>query len=197
MRHYKSYITMALAACTLSLLLAAMSTWRTWIPIPQRLQPLTPTHSSRLPNSILMVTWRWVKLTVATFMPLISNWWAAGILRIMVAAIHLTLTRWGISGRTTIENIKDLTDAQARTTDDDEKVNINAAVRIYRVYLMSHLTDIYGDVPYFEAGKALLMVSSRLDMTRKKRYTMTFCGTRRCRNSFWWYQGPHHRRCHL
>ena len=73
-----------------------------------------------------------------------------------------------------LKNIKDLTDAQARTTDDDEKVNINAAVRIYRVYLMSHLTDIYGDVPYFEAGKALLMVSSRLDMTRKKRYTMTF-----------------------
>lgn len=74
----------------------------------------------------------------------------------MVAAIHLTLTRWGISGRTTIENIKDLTDAQARTTDDDEKVNINAAVRIYRVYLMSHLTDIYGDVPYFEAGKGFI-----------------------------------------
>ena len=50
-----------------------------------------------------------------------------------------------------LKNIKDLTDAQARTMDDEEKVNINAAVRIYRVYLMSHLTDIYGDVPYFEA----------------------------------------------
>lgn len=74
----------------------------------------------------------------------------------MVAAIHLILTRWGISGRTTIENIKDLTDAQARTMDDEEKVNINAAVRIYRVYLMSHLTDIYGDVPYFEAGKGFI-----------------------------------------
>ena len=63
---------------------------------------------------------------------------------------------------------------QARTTDDDEKVNINAAVRIYRVYLMSHLTDIYGDVPYFEAGKGFIDGKFTLDMTRKKRYTMTF-----------------------
>lgn len=92
----------------------------------------------------------------------------------MVAAIHLTLTRWAYLAELLFENIKDLTDAQARTTDDDEKVNINAAVRIYRVYLMSHLTDIYGDVPYLKREKALLMVSSRLDMTRKKRYTMTF-----------------------
>lgn len=52
--------------------------------------------------------------------------------------------------------IKNLTDAQYRTADNTEKVNINSAVRIYRVYLMSIITDIHGDVPYCEAGKGFL-----------------------------------------
>lgn len=48
--------------------------------------------------------------------------------------------------------VRDLTDAIQSTKDDPKKVNLNAALRIYRVYIMSLLTDIYGDVPYFEAG---------------------------------------------
>ena len=52
--------------------------------------------------------------------------------------------------------IKNLTDAQYRTADNAEKVNINSAVRIYRVYLMSVITDIHGDVPCSEAGKGFL-----------------------------------------
>ena len=52
--------------------------------------------------------------------------------------------------------IKNLTDAQYRTADNTEKVNINSAVRIYRVYLMSVITDIHGDVPCSEAGKGFL-----------------------------------------
>lgn len=48
--------------------------------------------------------------------------------------------------------IKNLTDGVARTADDSSKVNINAALRIYRVYMMSLITDIYGDAPYGEAG---------------------------------------------
>lgn len=58
MRHYKSYITMALAACTLSFASCSDEYMENMNTDPQRLQPLTPTHSSRLPNSILMVTWR-------------------------------------------------------------------------------------------------------------------------------------------
>ena len=52
-----------------------------------------------------------------------------------------------------LTGVKNITDAQVRTEGDATKVNINAVVRIYRVYLMSLLTDLYGDVPYFEAGK--------------------------------------------
>lgn len=60
---------------------------------------------------------------------------------------------WTSSYTTAIKNI---TDAQYRTANDAEKMNINSALRIYRVYLMSIITDIYGDVPYSEAGKGFL-----------------------------------------
>ncbi|OJU54116.1 MAG: hypothetical protein BGN96_13605 [Bacteroidales bacterium 45-6] len=52
--------------------------------------------------------------------------------------------------------IKNIADAEYRTANDTLKVNINSALRIYRVYLMSIITDIYGDVPYSEAGKGFL-----------------------------------------
>ena len=52
--------------------------------------------------------------------------------------------------------IKNITDAQYRTDDDPNKVNINSVLSIYKVYLISIITDIYGDAPYREAGKGLL-----------------------------------------
>lgn len=45
--------------------------------------------------------------------------------------------------------IKNLVDAIANSAD---LPNLNAALRIHRVYMMSVLTDIYGDVPCKEAG---------------------------------------------
>ena len=52
--------------------------------------------------------------------------------------------------------IKNLTDAQYRTAQVEGKSNIHAALTIYRVYLMSIITDIYGDAPCSEAGKGFL-----------------------------------------
>ncbi len=37
--------------------------------------------------------------------------------------------------------------------DDPAKVNLYAVARIWRVYCFSRLTDLYGDIPYFEAGQ--------------------------------------------
>ena len=48
-------------------------------------------------------------------------------------------------------SIKNVVDAIANSTD---KPNTNAALRIHRVYLMSVLTDIYGDLPCTEAAKS-------------------------------------------
>jgi len=45
--------------------------------------------------------------------------------------------------------IKNLVDAIANSAD---KPSVNAALRIHRVYLMSVLTDIYGDLPCMDAG---------------------------------------------
>ena len=52
--------------------------------------------------------------------------------------------------------IKNLTDAKYRTAQVEGKSNIHAALTIYRVYLMSIITDIYGDAPCSEAGKGFL-----------------------------------------
>ena len=49
--------------------------------------------------------------------------------------------------------VKNITDMVARTTGDPAQVNINAVARIMKVYIFSRLTDLYGDIPYFEAGK--------------------------------------------
>ena len=49
--------------------------------------------------------------------------------------------------------IKNLTDAEFRTSGDESNVNINAVTKIYRVYMMSIITDIYGDVPCSDAGQ--------------------------------------------
>lgn len=52
--------------------------------------------------------------------------------------------------------IANLVDAEYRTKDDPAKTNINAVLNIYKVYIMSVITDLYGDVPYSEAGKGYL-----------------------------------------
>lgn len=49
--------------------------------------------------------------------------------------------------------IKNAVDAIEKTKETNP--NLNAILRIHRVYLMSVLTDTYGDVPYFDAGRAL------------------------------------------
>lgn len=52
--------------------------------------------------------------------------------------------------------VKNLVDGIYRSANDDAKRNVNAALRIYRVYVMSLITDIYGDCPYTEAGLGYL-----------------------------------------
>ncbi len=49
--------------------------------------------------------------------------------------------------------VKNIVDAIAHT---DGKPNLNAVANIYRVYLMSVITDVYGDCPYSEAGQGYI-----------------------------------------
>ncbi|WP_290388402.1 SusD/RagB family nutrient-binding outer membrane lipoprotein, partial [uncultured Duncaniella sp.] len=47
--------------------------------------------------------------------------------------------------------IKNLTDG-IHNSEEEGLTNVNAALRIYRVYMMSLITDVYGDAPFSEAG---------------------------------------------
>lgn len=71
--------------------------------------------------------------------------------------------------------IKNLTDAENRTHGVAGKENINVALRVYRVYLMSIITDTYGDVPYKDAGKGFIkgITNPRFD-TQQSIYTDFF-----------------------
>ncbi|MDR0865065.1 MAG: SusD/RagB family nutrient-binding outer membrane lipoprotein [Candidatus Symbiothrix sp.] len=50
--------------------------------------------------------------------------------------------------------IKNVVDLVERTKDVPEYTNIHAMARILKVENFLHLTDLYGDIPYFEAGEA-------------------------------------------
>ncbi|MDR1671801.1 MAG: SusD/RagB family nutrient-binding outer membrane lipoprotein [Alistipes sp.] len=49
--------------------------------------------------------------------------------------------------------VRDVVDVVYRTTGDESKVNLNAIARILKVQIFHRLTDMYGDIPYFDAGK--------------------------------------------
>ncbi|MDE1191824.1 MAG: SusD/RagB family nutrient-binding outer membrane lipoprotein [Arachidicoccus sp.] len=50
------------------------------------------------------------------------------------------------------DDVLSIVDAISRTTGDSEKTNLNAICRIMKVYVFSRITDLYGDIPYSEAG---------------------------------------------
>ncbi len=52
--------------------------------------------------------------------------------------------------------IKNLVDGISAIADDPEKTNLLSMLRIWRAHEYIILTDTYGDVPYFEAGKGFL-----------------------------------------
>jgi hypothetical protein len=52
-------------------------------------------------------------------------------------------------------DIVNLVDAVKRTTGVAEKTNLNAACRIMKVYVFARMTDLYGDLPYSQAGQGI------------------------------------------
>ncbi|WP_114750597.1 SusD/RagB family nutrient-binding outer membrane lipoprotein [Pleomorphovibrio marinus] len=51
------------------------------------------------------------------------------------------------------QNIKDLTDALASSENRPELQNLVHLIRIWKAYTYMFLTDTYGDVPYYQAGR--------------------------------------------
>lgn len=56
--------------------------------------------------------------------------------------------------------IKNIVDAVENSRDKPEKANLHAMCRIMKVLAFSRLTDLYGDVPYSEAGKGYIELNT-------------------------------------
>jgi hypothetical protein len=52
--------------------------------------------------------------------------------------------------------VKYLTDVISKTKDDPNRSNLYNMARIWKAYIFQVLVDTYGDVPYFDAGKAYI-----------------------------------------
>lgn len=78
--------------------------------------------------------------------------WEMGAARAVWAGHEYTYVDWWENAwNTTYKNIVDLVE---RTTQNPEYVNVNSAARILKVLTFARLTDAFGDIPYFEAGKS-------------------------------------------
>ncbi len=51
-------------------------------------------------------------------------------------------------------DVVNIVDAVERTNQDASKSNLNAVCRIMKVYVFARITDLYGDIPYSQAGRA-------------------------------------------
>lgn len=72
-------------------------------------------------------------------------------------------------------DVLNIVDAVSRTTGVAGESNLNAICRIMKVYVFARLTDLYGDIPYTQAGKAYIAgtVRPKFD-TQKDIYTDFF-----------------------
>ncbi|WP_300724566.1 SusD/RagB family nutrient-binding outer membrane lipoprotein [uncultured Bacteroides sp.] len=157
MKHYKSYIAMLCMACGLSFTSCSDDFMQNMNTDPSKAETIDPN----------------AQLTTA----LLQTYGDLGMVEIyrnyLYGFTQQLMGCWNTTnygGRHTVDNnemsrfwtnfypnaIKNLVDAEYRTENDETKVNINSVLKIYRIYLMSIITDTYGDVPYSEAGKGFL-----------------------------------------
>lgn len=157
MKKYQSYITAALMACVMSFVACS----------DEYMEKMNtdPTKAATIDPNAQLTTAQLQTYGDLGMVEIYRNYFYAFSQQLMGC---WNTTNYG--GRHTLDNsemsriwtslypqaIKNLTDAEYRTDGDADRVNINSALRVYRVYLMSVITDTYGDVPYFEAGKGFL-----------------------------------------
>jgi hypothetical protein len=62
----------------------------------------------------------------------------------------------GVNGNNITANVKNVVNLVNRLEGQPDQVNRLAAARIWKVLVFQRLTDTYGDIPYFEAGKGAI-----------------------------------------
>lgn len=87
-------------------------------------------------------------------MPMMQQF--AGVYYSRVGAMYIKDQRrmWVLWENGYQNDVVNIVDAVERTKGNETKSNLNAMCRIMKVYTFARLTDIYGDIPYFDAGKA-------------------------------------------
>src|SRR5690606_14671465 len=94
------------------------------------------------------------KLGTVMTMPLVQHLagiWANRYGQMYIKSLPYLSSFWEYTYQNDILNI---VDAVQRTTGVEESTNLNAICRIVKVYMFARLTDLYGDIPYTEAGTA-------------------------------------------
>ena len=94
------------------------------------------------------------KIGVVMTMPMVQHIggiWANRYGQMYIKSVPYLSSFWEYTYHNDILNI---VDAVERTNGQEQLTNLNAICRIMKVYMFARLTDLYGDIPYSEAGKA-------------------------------------------
>jgi hypothetical protein len=94
--------------------------------------------------------WRYdLGITSPKMQHLAGSWWTQHGGQYRVVERSHWFSKWETQYPREVKNIVDLVE---RTRGVEEHHNTHQAARIIRVYVFSRLTDLYGDIPYSEAG---------------------------------------------
>ncbi|WP_282456305.1 SusD/RagB family nutrient-binding outer membrane lipoprotein [Chitinophaga sedimenti] len=122
-----------------------------------------PTKSSSMnPANQLIYTQLWFSGDLSTqertnaivLCPMMQQLGGAYYTRVGAMYIKDATRLWVMWENSYPNDVVNIVDAVQRTNGDSTKTNLNAMCRIMKVYVFARITDLYGDIPYFQAGTA-------------------------------------------
>lgn len=122
-----------------------------------------PTKSSKInPENQLIFAQLWFSGDLSTqertnsivLMPMMQQLGAAYYARVGGMYIKDITRLWVMWENSYQNDVVNIVDAVERTNGVEGKTNLNAICRIMKVYTFARLTDLYGDIPYSQAGSA-------------------------------------------
>ncbi len=120
-----------------------------------------PTKSSQIdPANQLIFSQLWFSGDLGTqertnaivLVPMMQQFGGAYYTRIGAMYIKDVTRMWVLWENSYPNEVVNIVDATTRTNNVPGKTNLNAMCRIMKVYTFARLTDLYGDIPYSEAG---------------------------------------------
>jgi hypothetical protein len=81
---------------------------------------------------------------------------------------------WTVFNNAYPKEINEIQQVIGKVSGAPDQVNLLSCARIWRVYCFSRITDLYGDIPYSQAGQGYTSATTNPYMTRNKPY-MQIC----------------------